>query len=159
MKYIYLGKLVNTHGIKGEVRILSKFEFKSRAFVPKFKLYVGEDKEELIINTYRPHKCFDMVTFEGITNINDVLIYKGKKVYINKDDLKLNQNEYLDSDFINLDVFYNDSLIGKIDDVINNNGYKLFSINGKFIPYNNNFIELIDLNNNKIILKNLEGLL
>lgn len=159
MEYIYLGKLVNTHGIKGEVRILSSFQFKEKVFKPKFNIYIGENKECLTINTYRPHKCFDMVTLEGIDNINDVLKYKGKKVYILKSDLILNNNEYLDSDLIGLDSYYNDNKIGVITDIINNNGYKVFEVNSKFIPYNNNFIELIDINNNKIIFKNLEGII
>ena len=45
MEYVCIGKLVNTHGIKGEVRILSDFEFKNKVFVKGFKLYIGKDKE------------------------------------------------------------------------------------------------------------------
>ena len=77
MEYIYIGKIVNTHGIKGEVRILSKFKYKSRVLKKYFKVYIGPSKEEQIINSYRPHKQFDMITLEGITNINEVLKYKG----------------------------------------------------------------------------------
>ena len=37
-EFIYVGKIVNTHGIKGEIRILSDFEYKNKVFVPKMKL-------------------------------------------------------------------------------------------------------------------------
>ena len=41
MKYVYLGKIANTHGIKGELRILSNFKYKSRVFNKGFKVYIG----------------------------------------------------------------------------------------------------------------------
>ena len=40
MKYIYVGKIVNTHALKGEVRIISNFEFKDRVFMPTNTLYI-----------------------------------------------------------------------------------------------------------------------
>ena len=39
MEYIYVGKIVNTHGIKGEIRILSDFKYKNEIFKENFKLY------------------------------------------------------------------------------------------------------------------------
>ncbi|MDE5539223.1 MAG: ribosome maturation factor RimM, partial [Bacilli bacterium] len=56
MEYVYLGKIVNTHGIKGEVRVLSDFERKDLVFKKGFALFIGEKKEKHIINTYRRHK-------------------------------------------------------------------------------------------------------
>ena len=49
MNYLYVGKLVNTHGIKGEVRLLSKFRYKDKVFVKGFKVYIGKDKKEFEI--------------------------------------------------------------------------------------------------------------
>jgi ribosomal 30S subunit maturation factor RimM len=71
----------------------------------------------------------------------------------------LNDNEYLDEDLIGLDVYFNNDLIGKLDNIELNANRKLFVVNGKLIPYNDNFIESIDLSNNKIVLKNVEGLI
>lgn len=159
MEYVCIGKLVNTHGIKGEVRILSYFEFKNKVFVKGFKLYIGKDKECVTINSYRHHKVFDMCLFDEYNYINDVLKFKGSLVYIHKDDLKLNDDEILDSDLIGLEGYYNNVIIGKVKDIINNNGYKLILINDKYIPYNKEFIENIDIKQNKITFKNLEGLL
>ena len=44
MKYVLIGKLVNTHGLKGEVRILSDFKYKDRVFIPGMKIYIGKKK-------------------------------------------------------------------------------------------------------------------
>ena len=153
-----LGVIVNTHGIKGEVRIISNFDYKDRIFKVGNIIYVNSN-EELKIDSYRKHKNFDMITFNNINDIRDVLRYKGKEVYYDKDTLVLNDSEYLDDDLINLDVYYNNNLIGKIDNIETNANRKLFVINDKLIPYNDNFIESIDLANNKIVLKNLEGLI
>ena len=53
MDFIYVGEIVNTHGIKGEVRIISDFKYKKDVFKKNFKIYVGKGKKELLINTYR----------------------------------------------------------------------------------------------------------
>ena len=79
MEWIYIGEIVNTHGLKGEIRILSDFEYKKEAFKIGKKMYIGKNKEEVTIQTYRTHKEFDMFTFEGLSEINDVIIYKGEK--------------------------------------------------------------------------------
>ena len=60
MELIKIGKIVNTHGIKGELRILSKFPYKEKIFIKNMKLYI--DKKDIeTINTYRKHKNFDIV--------------------------------------------------------------------------------------------------
>ena len=73
MEYIYVGKIVNTHGIKGEIRILSDFKYKNEIFKENFKLYIGTQKQEMIIKSYRKHKMYDMVLFYDINDINEVL--------------------------------------------------------------------------------------
>ena len=98
MNYLYIGKLVNTHGIKGEVRILSNFRYKDKVFVKGFKFYVGKDKKEYVVETYRKHKNFDMVVFKDNYDINLIEHLKGSFVYINKDELKLDKNKFLSVD-------------------------------------------------------------
>ena len=95
MKYIKVGTIVNTHALKGEVRIISNFEYKDKVFKINNTLYIGMSKSEEVIETYRVHKNFDMVKFKGIDNITDVLKYKGSAVYVNIDDLKLKDDEIL----------------------------------------------------------------
>ena len=104
MNYLYIGKLVNTHGIKGEVRILSKFRHKSVVFKKDFKLYIGKDKKEYIVEKYRVHKNFDMIVFKDNYDINLIEHLKGSLVYANKDDIKLSENEFLAIDLIGFNV-------------------------------------------------------
>ena len=159
MEYVCIGKLVNTHGIKGEVKLLSNFEYKDKAFVVGINFYIGEDKEKVTVNSYRHHKVFDMVTFKEYNYINDVLKFKGKLVYVLKPDLALDNNSILDRDYIGMNAYYEGVLIGKVKDIIDNNGYKLMLIGTKFVPFNKEFISSVSVTKNELILKNVEGLL
>ena len=161
--FIYVGKIVNTHGIKGEVRILSDFEFKDKVFIPKMEIYIGRKKEKEVIKTYRHHKNFEMITMEGYTNINEVLRYKGLYVYIDKKDLMLDSNEYLDEDLINLDVIVDGSKKGTIKDIRTSGGNnKILEIETDeklvLVPYQKEFVSSIDLNNNQIIITPIKGM-
>ena len=161
MDYIYVGEIVNTHGIKGEVRIISDFKYKKEVFKKNFKIYVGKEKKKLIINTYRVHKMYDMVTFEDINDINDVLDYKGLNVYINRSDLKI--DGILDEDIIGLTSYSNDKEIGVVKEILKSKAHDILVIEKSdkrfLIPYINEFIENIDLQNKSIYIKEIEGLI
>ena len=115
MKYVLIGKIVNTHGLKGEVRILSSFKYIDKVFKEGMKIYIGKDKIEEKINSYRHHKIFEMITMCGYNDINQILKYKGDYVFVNKEDIHLGENEYLDEDIIGLNVYVNNKCLGKYD--------------------------------------------
>lgn len=150
MKYIFIGRIVNTHALKGEVRIVSDFEFKDRIFKENTLLYIGENKDKEIIETYRKHKQFDMVKFKGIDYINDVLKYKGSKVYIDESILNLKDDEILISELINMDAYNDNKYVGKITEYRSDNGNNMLRVNNKLIPYNKDFITKIDKENKSI---------
>ena len=159
---IYIGKIVNTHGIKGEVRLLSNFLEKDLIFKNGFKVYIGSKKEEQVINTYRPHKLFDMLTFKGVDDINLVLKYKGEKVYINKDDLQLKENEYLLEDLIGMKIVSEEEVLGVVSDIIDTKGHKLLYVTfakNYYIPYNSYYIKQVDVRKKEIIAKNIRDLI
>jgi len=163
MNYILIGKIVNTHGIKGELRIISDFPYKDRVFKNNFNIYIGKDKINEVINTYRHHKIFDMITLKNYNNINEVLKYKGSLVYINRLDLKLNDNEYLECDLLDFNIIINNNIIGKLSSFENHNNNKIIIVKNKekemLLPYNNNLIENINLDKKEITYKNIEGLI
>lgn len=157
MNLIKIGHVSNTHGLKGEIRILSSFKFKENAFKPGNKLYIMND--ELIIKSYRKHKEYDMVVFKELDSIDDVLIYKNEDVYIDRDTLEY--DGYLDCDLIGLDVYDNNKLMGKVVDIITSPAHDILVIQNKkkhMVPNIDEFIEKVDLKNNKIIIKYIKGL-
>lgn len=160
MEYLYIGKLVNTHGIKGEVRILSNFRHKDKVFVKDFKFYVGKDKKEYIVETYRKHKSFDMVLFKDNYDINLIEHLKGSFVYINKEDLKLDKNTYLSVELIGFNVIINDKLIGVISDVLDTPANEVLVLDSNvMIPYVDAFIKSVDINKKEVLVYDVKGLL
>lgn len=155
---IYIGKIVNTHGIKGEIRIISDIDYKKEVFKIGNTLYIGKNRTPLIIQTYRVHKNFDMITFKEINDINEVLKYKGENVYIKKEEVKI--DGYFDEELIGLEV-YTDKLIGMVKEI--RKGYQdLFVIEGNkeyLVPKIEPFIKKIDIENKKIYINNIEGLI
>ena len=136
---LYIGDLVNTHGIKGEVRIISNFKYKNIIFKPNNNLYINNEK--LKIKTYRKHKNYDMVTFENYNDINDVLKFKGQEVYINKEDYTF--PGHLNEELYGKKVYDNDKYIGTLEKIINNGGGELLVVKGKkeyLIPYVDEFV-------------------
>lgn len=154
---ICIGKVVGTHGIKGEVRIISDFKYKNLIFQKGNHLYIEDDN--LTINTYRVHKNYDMVTFDGINDINDVLKYKGEKVYINR-------SEYIFPDFLNeeligANVYGNGELVGVLTAIRKNVNQELLVIKKDdkeyLIPNVEDFVKSI--NPDKIEINIIDGLL
>lgn len=163
MEYIYIGEIISTHGLKGELKIRSDFRYKESIFKKGFKLYINNRKEEVEINSYRKYKGFDVVTFVDRLDINDVLGFKGEKAYINKDDLVLNENEFLDDQLIGLNCYDQKDLIGEVIEIINNGATDIFVVNKNdknyFIPYVKEFIDKIDIENKIIYINNIKGLI
>ena len=160
MEYIYLGKIVNTHGIKGEVRIISDFRYKSRVFVNGFTIYIGKKKDKEVIDSYRVHKNYDMIVMKEYANINEVLKYKGEAVYIKKDDLKLERGEVLDEDLIGMKVLMNGEEKGKVSKVLREKQDRLVVVNDRgkyYIPYVKGVVKEINLKEG-IILEDISGL-
>lgn len=162
MDYLYLGDIVNTHGIKGEVRIISDFKYKEDVFKIGNYLYVGPYKDKLEITSYRVHKNYDMVTFKDINDINEVLKYKGKKVYIIREEHKF--SGILDEDVIGLTAYVDDKKIGIVDDIMKSHAHPILDIVNDdnkhiFVPFIDEFVLDVDLENKKIYLEVIEGML
>ncbi len=158
MKYIRIGKIVNTHGIKGELRILSDFKYKDKVFKKDMKFYVGKDKKEFIVNSYRFHKIFDMVTFKGFNDINEVLYLKGDYVFVNEDDIKLDDGQVLSNELIGYKVFIGEKDAGIVTDIIDTPANEVIKAD-VLIPYVKEFINKIDKDNKIIYVNDVRGLM
>lgn len=158
--YIYVGKVVGTHGIKGEIRIVSDSEIKDQAFVVNKNICIGESLENFTIRTYRHHKIYDMVTLNDINDINEVIRLKGKKVYVKRNDIVI--NDYLLEDLIGMEVIEDNNVLGKVTDIIKNSTNILLQISGQknfYIPKVDEYIISVNLDKKVIIVKNTKGLI
>ncbi|XMB86960.1 ribosome maturation factor RimM [Mycoplasmatota bacterium WC44] len=163
MEYIKFGTLVNTHGLRGEVKIKSNSDFKDERFKKGNKIFIGKDVE-VTIKSYRVHKGLDLVTFEEFNNINDVEKYKGKDVLILKDTLRdLDDDEFYFHELEGLDVYEGSTLLGICKEIkeMPSNQLLVLKMQSKevLIPFVSEFIEEIDLENKKIYINTIEGML
>ncbi len=157
MRKIYVGKIINTFGIKGELKVSSLFQYPEKVFIKNKKIII-EDKE-IILNSVRLHKNNYLIKLKNIHEINEALQFKNSSIYIYRKDLILNKNEILYDDLIDFMVFDNNELVGKVTSYylgIN----PLLKINDSFyIPLKGNFINEIDFKKEKIICRDLKGLI
>ncbi|HIR59108.1 MAG TPA: 16S rRNA processing protein RimM [Candidatus Onthousia excrementipullorum] len=157
MTKLYIGKIVNTHGIKGELRIKDNLTTNQRNEIFKIGSNLIIDDKAYKITSYRVHKDYDMVTFDGFTNINEVLFLKGKKVYKSKDEINLHNGDILDSELVTYKVKTTDEKEGKILDIEETgNNYKILRLlidnNEVLVPYHKDFVK-IDSNKKEVIVK------
>ncbi len=160
MEFKYIGDIVNTHGIKGEVRILSDIKFKEEIFKIGNIFYVGSKKTSLEVTSHRVHKGYNMVTFKGITNINDVLVYKGEKVYIDTNSVEI--DGYFGDELIGMEVIFNNEVLGKVNNILKSKAHDIISVVGDkkcLIPDVDNFIKEVDFDKKIILVENVEGLI
>ena len=160
MNKVYIGKIVNTHGIKGELRILSDFPYKDKVFKNNNKLII--DDKEYVIKSYRVHKNYDMVTLNDYKDINEVLFLLKKQVFFNKDDLILNDNEILDEDLLRYKVITNDGKYGIIKEIFmaspNNKILRVELDKEVLIPFNSPMIVKIDKEKEEILVDVIDGM-
>lgn len=160
-----VGKIINTHGIKGNVKIYPYTNNPER-FKDLDYLLIGENFKELRIVDMFIQKGFVYVRFEGYEDINKILDFVNSNVYIyDKDKVKLPEDRYFISDIVNMEVHdLEGQLLGKVTDVIENLANDLFQVqnpNGKifYLPARKEFIKEIDVDKRVIIIDPIEGLL
>ena len=166
MKYLEVGKIIATHAIKGEVKVSISSSKPEERFKKGNILYVLDGKEyrEIKIDSFRVHKGMALITFNNITNINDVLGYVGKTIYVSKESLKdLDKDNYYYDDLIGLIAYDKDNLIGEVVDVMEVPQGAILVIKKEnekqvLVPFVSEFIEDVDLDNKKIYINPIEGL-
>ena len=163
---VKIGKIVNTQGIKGEVRVMSNSDFKDIRFKAgnslTLRLRSGDIK--LKIESSRPHKTFQLVKFFGLDNINDVIGYKNVDIYdVEFTDEQLEDDEYLNKDLVDCEVINNDGISrGHVVEVVENPAHNMLKIKGEknfLIPFNEHFIIDVNIIDKKIIFDEIDGLI
>lgn len=167
-KMFNVGKIVNTHGIKGEVKVhrITDFDNRFESGNALFLVKENEQPVELQIDGHRVHKGFDLVHFTGFNNINDVEHFKGAFLKIAADQLtKLDDNEFYYHEIIGCDVFLsNGGKLGSIKEILSpgaNDVWVVKQENGKdvLVPFIEDVVKQVDISAGKVVIEPMEGLL
>ncbi len=166
--YLQVGKIVNTHGIRGEVRVQSTTNSPEERYAKGSELAIEVSKSEYIpvtVKSHRVHKSFDLLTFEEYSNINDVEKYKTKFLVVAEELLHdLEENEYYANDLIGSEVVNEaEELLGELSDILflPANDVWVVKRQGKkdlLLPNIKSVIRKVDLDNKVITVHVLEGL-
>lgn len=164
-KFLEIGKIVSTHGIKGEVRVQPWCD-DSELLTEFDSLYLKEGQEEIIIESARVHKNVVVMKFENVNDMNSAQLLRNRILYVDRDDLVLDDKTYFIQDLIGLKVidFDNESKVyGKIIDVTQtgaNDVYHIQDENKKvvLIPAIADVVKETDIDNEIMKITPLKGL-
>jgi len=164
-QYLEVGQIVNTVGIKGEVKVLpltdnpKRFDDLKNIFVD-----IKGNLEEAIISKVRYQKNVVILTLKGIDSIEKALKYKGYYIKINREDaVALEDDEYFISDLIGLKVYKsNNNYLGIIDDVFPTGSNDVYVVKNEgkqiLLPAISQVIKSVDIPNGKMTVELLRGM-
>ena len=163
-QYLDSGKIVGTHGIKGEVRIEPWCD--SPEFLCAFKkLYLDEKGQTFIEVKSRPHKNITLAKIKGVDTIEAAEKLRGKIIYINRDDITLDEGVNFVQDLIGIEVkdAENGTVYGKLTDVIRtgaNDVYEITDSNNKkyLAPVIDEVVEEIDVDGGFVLIHPMKGI-
>jgi 16S rRNA processing protein RimM len=161
-EYLEAGKIVTTHGIRGEVKIMPYTD--TPELLCEFdRLFIGKDKAEIYIDRARVAKNMVIAKIEGIDTVEAAEKYRNKVLFMHRDDLELDEDTYFIQDLIDMEVKDADSgfVYGKITDVLQNGANDVYVIKGDreyLVPAIPDVVISTDIDSNIMLIRPLEGL-
>ena len=158
-EYLFIGKIVGTHGIKGELKLKVEYAGIKELLKPNTNLYLTSNYLKKTIVKIRYHKRNYLVLFNDVDNINKVLTLVGNDVYLKKDEIK--DVFHTKDTLLGLKVLYKSKLLGYVTNLITaGEENELLEIDSKIlIPFQKIFIKKIDYEEKEILLDMVEGLI
>lgn len=167
-KYLKVGKILKAQGLNGEVRVFSTTSFKDIRYKKGNKLFInknGEMIEFVVSSFYSKGENLDVISFKNFDSIEKISPFIGCEIFAIKDNKILFENEFFYDDLIGLNVYDEDDnkigLVASIEEFPSQITLKISLSNKKFafIPFNDFFIKSVDLDNKKMTIHLIEGLI
>lgn len=169
MQWFQVGKIVNTHGIAGEVRVISETDFSEERFSEGSKLYIMKDENDkpvpYIVESHRKHKQFDLLKFKNLLTINDVEKLKGSLLFVHEEQLSpLEENEYYYHEIIGCSVTTDTGeKLGVVKEILSPGANDVWVIQTDekdlLIPYIEEVVKVVNIEKQEIIIHLLDGLI
>lgn len=165
-KYLEIGQIVNTFGIKGMIKV-KPFTDNINRFDELSKIYIKNKNgiNEYEIEQVKYHKNMVLIKLKGIENPEQADLLRDSYLIINRDDVKpLKKDTYYIVDLIGLEVYTEEGiLLGNLEDIFNTGSNDIYVVKDELgkqilLPAIKEVIKEIDLNNKKIIVHLIKGL-
>ena len=158
-KFLEAGEIVNTHGIRGEVKILPWTD--SAEALRSFKtLYISE--KPYAVKSSFVHKGCVIAALEGVDDVNAAMALKGRTVCFARADAPLPEGHFFLADILGARVVTEDgSEIGELADIIENPTQNVYVVRGErehLIPAVPEFIVKTDAENGVVTVRLIEGM-
>ena len=160
-RFLETGKIVNTHGIAGEVKIMPWAD--EPEFLLEFNtLYI--DGQPMEVASARVHKNSVLVKFQGVNDINAAVKYRDKVVCIDRNDVELEEGAFFLADLMGLEIRDADSGedLGKIGDVLRPPASKVYVVRGgkkeHMIPAVDEFVVETNVDEGYLRVRLIEGM-
>ena len=161
LETINVGRIVNAHGIKGEVRVQPRDG--DPYFLTEFKTFYIDGKP-VTPTANHVHKSLVLMKFPGVDDMNAALTWKDKVLYIRREDAHLPEGEYFDDELLGVEVYdeATGALLGEIKRVETYPASKVYTVKGEkeyLIPaVKDAFIRSVDLDRNRMEVHVWEGM-
>ena len=161
LETIKIGRIVNAHGIRGEVRVQPRDG--DPAFLTQFKTFLLNG-QPVAPTANHVHKSVVLMKLPGVDDMNAALALKGQDLYIRRADARLPQGVYFDDELLGLSVYDADSgaLLGELVSVDAYPAHKVYTVRGKreyLIPaVPGAFIQAVHLEENRMEVNVWEGM-
>lgn len=156
LEYLEAGEIVTTHGVRGEIKVLPWTD--TPDFLLGFdRVHIAE--QEYTVENCRVQKTCNLLKLKGVDTMEQAQSLRGKTVQIYRCDAP--SDLIFAAELIGVDVFENDALLGKIADVLDYPGNKVYVVRGDheyMIPAVKQFIISTDIDNNVMQVKTIEGM-
>ena len=153
---IEIGQIVNTHGLKGDVKVKSDSDFKASRFAVGAILYINDSP--YTITKYQPHKGFDLLHFKGVDTIDAAIALKNAMLMAVLDDAELGENEYHVTQLLGLSVRHQGDVIGVVEDILHYPAQSILVVGSHRIPFVAAFIKDVLLDEQMIDVELIEGM-
>ena len=166
-EFIVIGKVISTHGNKGEIKVvpltdsIGRFKDLVNVFIRK-----NDSREILKINRLRINKNNVFLKFESINDLNKAKMIVGSFLEIEKSDaVELPKDSYFIFDIIGLEVYTNKNVfLGKVEDIITTGSNDVYIVKNRsnqeiLIPAIHDVIKDIDLKKRRITINMVDGLI
>ena len=157
---IEAGRIVNTHGVQGEVKI--EVWLDSPQFFKSFRRLKLENGEELKILSAKIHKGFVIARLEGVEDVNAAMRLKGREVSVRREDAALPKGAFFLQDIIGARVVDEDgNEIGTLTEVMETPASNVYVVKGErehLIPAVPEFIRKTDAEAGLITVRLIEGM-
>lgn len=166
MSLFKVGKIVNTHGIRGEVRVIPITDFPEERFQVGEQLVVdGKTPTTVTIKTVRPHKQFILLSFEDMQDINLVEQFKGHDLLVDETEVAEldSEDEYYYHDIVGLEVIdqATQASLGKVSEIMELPANDVWVVKKKgdddlLLPNIKQVVLAVDLDAGKVFVNQLE---